>query len=79
MKTAVKLVILSLLVGMLLAALGVTLGNFWPSVLTLFGNIVNAVVRFFDWGGEFIILGALVVLPVYIYREVARRRRQRSE
>ena len=48
-------------------------------MLTLFGNIVNAVVRFFDWGGEFIILGALVVLPVYIYRQVARRRRQRSE
>lgn len=79
MKTAVKLVILSLLVGMLLAALGVTLGNFWPSVLNLFGDIVNAIARFFDWGGEFIILGALVVLPVYIYREVAKRRRQRSE
>ncbi len=76
--TVVRVLIVCFLVGLALAFFGINPAN----ILSNFGNIVVSVfdwsVEFFGWAGSYVILGAILVVPiwaiVFLLRMVRTRR-----
>lgn len=76
--TAVKLVLLSLLIGIGLSFFGFSPEELWRGVGELARSGARSVLRFLNWGMQYILIGAAVVLPVYIVRLLYRRFRKDS-
>lgn len=70
--TIIKLVFLSLVVGLVLSYFGVTPANFWNSMGDLAINAWESGTAFFDWALLYIIIGGAVVVPVYVARSLLR-------
>ena len=66
LKTAVKLAIASLIVGLALSFFGVTpqalLHSFGRTVV----DIYDAVLSFLTWAIKYVLIGAVVVVPIWI-------------
>lgn len=63
-----KLIVASLLVGLVLAALGVTPADLLARASAMAGGAWSAVSDLLGWAGSYMLLGALVVLPVWLVR-----------
>ena len=78
--TAVKLVLLSLMIGIGLSFFGVSPEALWRGVGEMARLSARAGLRFLDWGMswgmQYILIGAAVVLPVYVVRLLYRRFRK---
>jgi len=64
----IKFIIACLIIGMILAALGATPSNFlawWGDVLEWAGEKLSG---FIDWGGGYILLGAMFLIPIMVIR-----------
>jgi hypothetical protein len=61
----VKLLIWSLVVGLVLALLDVSPRALLASVGGAAHDIFSVIVDLFEWGLEYILLGAVVVLPIW--------------
>lgn len=65
-STIVKLLIASLLVGLAMSWFDITprslIENFGDSVVRMFGKIAS----FFDWALDYILVGAIVVVPIWL-------------
>ncbi len=76
LPTAIKLLLLCLVVGMLLSVFGVTpgdlLNNFWGTVRETWRTILD----FFRWGWAYVALGAIIVVPIWIIALVLGRIRR---
>lgn len=75
--TVVRLFILCLIVGMVLAWLGLEPDNVWQTLGALARRAAAGTLAFLEWAWPYLVMGAAVVLPLYCLRLVWRRRRRR--
>ncbi|MGQ0672257.1 MAG: DUF6460 domain-containing protein [Hyphomicrobium sp.] len=67
----VRLALISLAVGIVLKALGIDLRNFFDRINTLLSNLYDLGFGAFEWAIEYMLLGALVVVPVWLIARLA--------
>lgn len=77
--TIIKLLIASLLVGLVMHWFGITprnlIHNFGDSVVRIFGTLTS----FIDWAVDYILVGAVIVVPIWLIVFLAdRAKRNRS-
>ena len=65
-RTIIKLVFLSLLVGLAMSFFGYGPADIWTRVIGFGKSGFDAAVGFFDWALLYIMIGAAVVVPVFI-------------
>jgi Family of unknown function (DUF6460) len=61
-----RLAALSLVVGVVLSALGITPANFFDRIGLVFRRIYDLGFGAFDWAFQYLLLGAMVVVPIWI-------------
>ena len=65
-STIVKILIASLLVGLVMHWFGITprslITNFGDSVVRMFGTVAS----FIDWAIDYILVGAIIVVPIWL-------------
>jgi hypothetical protein len=61
-----RLIILSVMVGVLLNFLGFDPSDIWASVERLIDEGFSAVVDIFVWGWRYFLLGAVLVFPIWL-------------
>ena len=64
--TLFRLVVLSFVVGLVLWVLGIDPIELWRDFGHTIREAWTKVVDFIDWAGQYAILGAIVVLPIWI-------------
>jgi hypothetical protein len=64
--TIVRLAVISLVVGIVLSALGINLRNFFDRMNALLRNIYDLGFASVDWLLQYILLGAAVVVPIWL-------------
>ncbi len=76
---AVRLALISIAVGIVMKALGINLSNFFYRINVLLKNIYDLGFGAFEWVLEYLLLGALVVIPIWlISRFLGARRKSRD-
>jgi hypothetical protein len=73
----VRLILLSVVVGVLLAALGVDPWNIWRSMEALARRIASMGFEAVEWIWRYFLLGAIIVVPIWILVRLLRVRRGR--
>jgi hypothetical protein len=63
---AVRLALISIAVGIVMKALGIDLRNFFDRLNELLRNIYDLGFHAVDWLLEYLLLGALVVVPIWL-------------
>ncbi|MEO1694218.1 MAG: DUF6460 domain-containing protein [Pseudomonadota bacterium] len=61
-----RLAVLSIIVGVVLSALGITPDNFIARITLLAQRIYDLGFGAFEWLGSYLLLGALVVVPIWL-------------
>lgn len=81
--TIIKLAVLSFVVGIVLWASGIDPLDLWLNLGDTIRNIWTVTIEFFRWAGKYMILGAIVVVPIWlvlrVLKVVSRRRAPPSE
>jgi hypothetical protein len=73
----VRLVILSIIVGVLLAALGVDPWNIWRSLESLARRVMSMGFDAIEWVWRYFLLGAVIVIPIWVIARLLQMRRRR--
>jgi hypothetical protein len=71
--TVIKLALACLVVGLILAALNVTPADLWARVSGMVMGLWRAAQGLLGWAGSYMLLGALVVLPIWLVLYLWRR------
>lgn len=66
LKTVVKLAVASLIVGIALSLFGITPQGLWQSFGRTVIEIYDTVLTFLRWAVKYVLIGAVVVVPVWI-------------
>jgi Family of unknown function (DUF6460) len=74
----VRLILLSILVGVVLAALGFDPSNIIPSIERLITRIWNMGWDVVIWAWRYFLLGAILVVPIWIVVRVVRAPKERG-
>ena len=74
----VRLILLSILVGVVLAALGFDPQNLIPSIQRMILRVWNMGWDAVNWAWRYFLLGAILVVPIWFIVRVIRTRRERS-
>jgi hypothetical protein len=61
-----RLAALSLVVGVVLSSLGITPANFFDRIGLVVRRIYDLGFGAFDWAFQYLLLGAMVVVPIWI-------------
>ena len=61
-----KLLVASLLVGLALDYFDISPADLIHDIPATVGRIYDATVSVFEWGGKYVLLGAIVVVPVWV-------------
>ncbi len=62
----IRLVLLSIVVGVILSALGITPRNFFYQIEVLLRRIYDLGFETFDWVLGYLLLGAMVAVPIWL-------------
>lgn len=62
----IRLTLLSIVVGVVLSALGITPRNFFYQINLLLQRIYDLGFHVFDWVLGYLLLGAMVVVPIWL-------------
>lgn len=73
--TIIKLVLLSIVVGIVFAALGITPYNIIDRLQQLIRNIANLGFDAFHWAFQYFLIGAVIVFPIWFLVRLFGRRR----
>jgi len=73
----VRLILLSIVVGVLLAALGVDPWNIWRSLQRAVRQIMNMGFDAVEWVWRYFLLGAIIVIPIWVIVRILRVSRGR--
>lgn len=76
---AIRLALISLVVGIVMKALGIDLSNFFQRINELMRNIYDLGFGAVEWVLEYILLGALVVVPIWLIARVVGAARSKAE
>jgi hypothetical protein len=68
---AIRLALISLAVGIVMKALGIDLRNFFDRLNVLLRNIYDLGFDVFNWAFEYMLLGALIVVPIWLIARLA--------
>jgi hypothetical protein len=71
----VRLILLSILIGVVLSALGVDPWNIIPTLQRLIRRVFDLGWEAFDWVWRYFVLGAIVVFPIWLIIRFTRRAR----
>ncbi|MGE0024162.1 MAG: DUF6460 domain-containing protein [Hyphomicrobium sp.] len=74
-----RLALISILVGVVMKALGIDLSNFFQRINEILRNIYDLGFEAFDWLFEYMLLGALVVVPIWLIARVVGAARSKAE
>jgi hypothetical protein len=74
----VRLVLLSIVVGVLMAALGVDPWNIWRSLESLVRRVMSMGFEAVEWVWRYFLLGAVIVIPIWIIVRLLRMTRGKS-
>ncbi len=75
----IRLALISLVVGIVMKALGIDLGNFFQRVNELLRSVYDLGFGAIEWVLEYMLLGALIVVPIWLIARVARTARSKAE
>jgi hypothetical protein len=75
----IRLVVLSIVVGIVLSALGITPDNFFWQIRTLFQRVYDLGFGAIESALEYLLLGAMVVVPIWLISRVLKTARRRNE
>ena len=75
LSVLVRLILLSILVGVILSAIGLDPFDIWRSIERLFRSIWNMGWDAIDWAWRYFLLGAVIVVPIWIVVRLAKRGR----
>jgi uncharacterized protein DUF6460 len=67
-----KLILLSILIGVVLSALGLDPWNIYESIVSLFRRIWNMGFDAVRWLWQYFLLGAVLVIPIWLILRVVR-------
>lgn len=71
MHIILKLLIASLLVGLALDFFDISPADLIHDIPETMGRIFNKAIQIFEWGGKYVLLGAIIVVPVWILTNLA--------
>lgn len=71
LSVILRLALISIAVGVVLKALGIDLRNFFDRINVLLRNIYDLGFGAFEWVFEYMLLGALVVVPIWLVTRLA--------
>lgn len=74
-----RLALISIVVGIVMKALGIDLGNFFQRINELLRNIYDLGFGAIEWMLEYLLLGALVVVPIWLIARVVSAARSKAE
>ncbi|MFT6582635.1 MAG: hypothetical protein ACJAU6_003081 [Alphaproteobacteria bacterium] len=77
-RSIVKILVASLLVGIILAALDIDPRNLLTSAQVAFEKLADMGVSFFNWAFTYILIGAVVVVPIWLITYLWRVVRNKS-
>ena len=66
-----RLIVLSLVVGIVLSALGITPANLFRSIDVLIRRLYDLGFGAIDWVLQYILVGAMVVVPIWLIARLA--------
>ena len=75
----IRLAVISLIVGIVLSALGITPANLFSSLNLLARRIYDLGFGAIDWVLQYLIVGAMVVVPIFLLARVLGRFRTRRD
>ena len=75
----IRLALISLVVGIVMKALGIDLGNFFQRINELLRNIYDLGFGAIEWVLQYMLLGALIVVPIWLIARIASVTRSKSE
>ena len=75
LSVLLRLVLLSILVGVILSAIGLDPFDIWRSLERLVRSIWNMGWDAVDWAWRYFLLGAVIVVPIWIVVRLAKRGR----
>jgi hypothetical protein len=75
LSVLVRLILLSILVGVILSAIGLDPFDIWRSIERLFRSIWSMGWDAVDWAWRYFLLGAVIVVPIWIVVRLAKRGR----
>lgn len=74
-----RLALISIVVGIVMKALGIDLSNFFQRINELLRNIYDLGFGAIEWVLEYMLLGALVVVPIWIIARLVGASRSKAE
>lgn len=74
-----RLALISIVVGIVMKALGIDLGNFFQRINELLRNIYDLGFGAIEWVLEYMLLGALVVVPIWLIARFVSAARSKTE
>jgi len=74
-----RLALISIVVGIVMKALGIDLRNFFQRINELLRNLYDLGFGAFEWVIEYMLLGALVVIPIWLIARVVGAARSKAE
>lgn len=72
--TLLKLVLLSIVVGVVFSALGITPENLVERLAQIIRNLTNLSLDAINWALKYFLLGAVIVFPIWIVVRLLRSR-----
>jgi len=73
-STLIRLVLLSVVVGIVFSALGITPVNLIERLEHLIRNVMNMGVDAFYWAFKYFVLGAVIVFPIWFLVRLFKKR-----
>lgn len=74
----VRLALISIAVGIVMSALGIDLGNFFDRINQLLRNIYDLGFGAVEWLLQYLLLGALIVVPIWLITRVVSASRSKG-
>jgi hypothetical protein len=78
LSVLVRLALLSVVVGIVLSALGINLRNFFDRINTLLRNLYDLGFGAIDWMLQYFLLGAIVVVPIWLITRITSSSRNKA-
>jgi Family of unknown function (DUF6460) len=78
LSVLIRLALLSVVVGIVLSALGINLRNFFDRINTLLRNLYDLGFGAIDWMLQYLLLGAIVVVPIWLITRITASGRNKT-
>lgn len=78
LSVVIRLALLSIVAGIVLSALGINLRNFFDRINTLLRNLYDLGFGAIDWVLQYLLLGAIVVVPIWLIARLAATGRNKA-